>query len=187
MIDRKPLEEILLYQPSPLAFGDDGHDRVVRKAILRELSPADIVEQMWVAEIASAQSELMELQRYKGLIVKSASPAALRNLLQLYTDLDENSIEYLVERRLTNKAVRQQVASILDRVGLDESAIGAEAYRQSIGDMAMIDRRLTELAERRDKLLGQLEDYRAGLSTSRGPARGLVRDLNESSAVCGGS
>ena len=50
---------------------------------------------------------------------------------------------------------------MLDAIGLDESAIDAEAYRVSLAEIVLIDRRLTELVERRDEVFRQIEDHRA--------------------------
>ena len=64
-------------------------------------------------------------------------------------------------------------------IGLDEAAIDVEAYRLSMADLAAIERRLTELALRRDKIFRQMEDYRAGISAPAGsaPRQRMGRDI----------
>jgi hypothetical protein len=61
--------------------------------------------------------------------------------------------------------VRNKVGKILLSFGLTEASIDAEAFRQSIEDLAQINRRLAELALRRDKNLQLLDEHRAGLAT----------------------
>jgi hypothetical protein len=73
-------------------------------------------------------------------------------------------IDDLARRRFTNKEIRKQVDTLLHSIDLDASAIEVEAYRSSIPDFAAIDRRLTELAHRRDKIFRQIEDRRAGIA-----------------------
>jgi hypothetical protein len=109
------------------------------------------------------------LDRYKGQIVRLAKLTALRSLLNsIFADADDADIEDLARRWFTNKAVRKHISSELRSIRLDETAIEVEAYRLSLGDLAAIDRRLTELALRRDKVFRQIEDYRAGISKPAG-------------------
>ena len=90
---------------------------------------------------------------------------ALRNLLRLILPhASDAEIDDLARRRFTNKEIRKQVDTLLHSIDLDASAIEVEAYRSSIPDFAAIDRRLTELAHRRDKIFRQIEDRRAGIA-----------------------
>ena len=59
-------------------------------------------------------------------------------------------------------------------------AIDVEAYRSALGDLALIDRRLMELALRRDKIFRQIEDRRAGLAV---PPGGQIEDRRAGLAV----
>jgi hypothetical protein len=109
-----------------------------------------------------------------------AKRAALRNLLKLIcADADENEIDDLARRWFTNKEVRKRVETLLRSHNLDESVINVEAYRLSMGDLTEIDRRLSYLVVRRDKLFGQIDDYRAGMSRvpSRRPPQPFHQEL----------
>jgi butyrate kinase len=86
-------------------------------------------------------------------------------LVVLLTNAHANDVDELAERFFTNKSVRRKVDKLLLGYGLTEAAIDAEAFRQSIDDLAHINRRLAELAFRRDKVLRLLEEHRAGLAT----------------------
>ena len=57
---------------------------------------------------------------------------------------------------------------LLNNVDLDESAVDVEAYRLSMPHLMDLDRRLKELALRRDQIFRQIEDYRAGLAARPG-------------------
>ena len=65
----------------------------------------------------------------------------------------------------TNKAARRKMSKILRTFGLDEVSIDAEALRLSIADIAPFDRRMAELERRREDILRQIEDHRAGLAS----------------------
>ena len=89
--------------------------------------------------------------------------------------LTRNQIDDLARRWFTNKDVRKPVETLLRSNDLDEFVINVEAYRLSMADLAEIDRRLSYLAVRRDKLFRQIEDYRAGIASR--PARDRERQI----------
>jgi hypothetical protein len=121
---------------------------------------------MLAAELVNGEWETLRLRRFKAMIVTSARLPALQNLLTVLLE-NSHSIDTheLAERFFTNKAVRSKVGKLLRSYGLTEANIDAEAFRQSIEDLAQINRRLAELASRRDKNLRLLEEHRAGLAT----------------------
>jgi hypothetical protein len=167
---KEELKQTLRYQPALLSFESEREYRQLEDAIRDHLSPRDILEQLWTSEIVETEWETVRLRRYKGQIVNLAKQAALRNLLNLIcADADENQIDDFARRWFTNKDIRKRVETLLRSHDLDKSVINVEAYRLSMADLAEIDRRLSYLAVRRDKLFGQIEDYRAGIASR--PAR----------------
>jgi hypothetical protein len=58
--------------------------------------------------------------------------------------------------------VKKQIADLLREFELDESAIEAEALRQSAGDLERIDRLMASAEARRDKALFCVAQYRGG-------------------------
>jgi len=161
----KDLRQSLIFQPSLLSFESQREYRQLEDAIWDHISPRDIVEEMWTSEIVQGVWETVRLRRYKGQIVNLDKLVALRKLLQLILPhASDAEIDDLARRRFTNKEIRKQVDTLLHSIDLDASAIEVEAYRSSIPDFAAIDRRLTELAHRRDKIFRQIEDRRAGIA-----------------------
>lgn len=162
VVDR---ELALLYEPSLIVSDSQRSFNSVRDAVQQQLAPRDFVEHMLAAEIIDGEWETLRLRRFKTMIVTSARLSALQNLLTvLLENSDGFEIHELAERFFTNKAVRNKVGNLLRCYGLTEANIDAEAFRQSIEDLAQINRRLTELASRRDKILRLLEEHRAGLA-----------------------
>ena len=173
---KEKLKQTLTYQPALLSFESQHEYRQLEDAIRDHISPRDILEQMWTSEIVETEWETVRLRRYKSQIVNLAKQAALRNLLNLIcADADENQIDDLARRWFTNKDVRKRVETLLRSNDLDEFVINVEAYRLSMADLAEIDRRLSYLAVRRDKLFRQIEDYRAGIASR--PARDRERQI----------
>lgn len=163
VVDR---ELALLYEP-PLIVSDSQRSyNSVRDAVQQHLAPRDFVEHMLAAELIDGEWETLRLRRFKTMIVTSARLPALQNLLTvLFEDSRSDDIHELAERFFTNKTVRNKVGKLLRSYGLTEANIDAEAFRQSIDDLSQINRRLAELASRRDKILRLFEEHRAGLAT----------------------
>jgi hypothetical protein len=159
------LKQTLIFQPSLLSFESQRDYRRLEEAIRDEISPQDLLEEMWTSEIVEGEWEIMRLRRYKSQIVNLARLKSLRNLLpSIMPDAGDREIGDLARRWFTNKTIRKQVNTQLRSIDLDESAIDVEAYRSSIDDLTSIDRRLMELVHRRDKIFRQIEDRRAGLA-----------------------
>ena len=159
-------ELALIYQPSLLSSDSQRRYNAVRDAVLQELEPRDFIEKIRVAELIEGEWETLRLRNFKAVIVTAFRRPALQQLLNmLLPNANSGENDYLAERFFTNKEVRRKVGKILLEAGLNESSIDAEAFRLSIEDLTKIDRRLTELGSRRDKILQRLEDHRAGLAT----------------------
>jgi hypothetical protein len=154
-----------LYEPCLIPSDSQRSWNAVRDAVKQHLAPRNFVEHMLAAELVHAEWETLQSRRFKSLILTSARLPAVKALL---TMLLENSgatdIDELSERFFTNKSVRRKVGKILFSYGLTEANIDAEAYRQSLDELAQINRRLAELASRRDRILYLFDEHRAGLA-----------------------
>src|SRR5262249_43436065 len=149
----KDLRQTLISQPHLLRFESQREYQQLADAIRDHISPQDVLEGMWTSEIIEAEWEIARLRRYKGKIVSLDTLVSLRNLLQsILPDHSDAEIDDLARRSYTNKEIRNQVDKLLRSIDLDESAIVVEAYRSAIPHLTAIDRRLMELALRRDKI-----------------------------------
>ncbi len=156
---------ILVHRSNLLSFESQRDHGLLEEAIRNHFGPRNLLDEMWCAEILETTWETNRLQLFKRQILNSAKPAALRNLLGSITDnTDPEGIDELSFRWFSQKSAKKKVAAMLEEAGLDESAIDAEAYRLVLAEIVQIDRRLTELAERRDEIVRLIEDYRAGVA-----------------------
>jgi hypothetical protein len=154
-----------IYEENLLVSDSQWRYTALKNSVLEQLKPRDFIEHMWAAEIIQGEWETLQLRRFKSSIVTSARRPALQNLLQmLLQDSGSKHIDELADRFFSNKGVRHKVGKILRNFGLTEANIDAEAFRQSLGDLAELNRRLAELGSRRDRILQRLEDHRAGLA-----------------------
>ena len=155
-----------LYTPNLLMSESSDEHNLLRNALQQQIQPETFIEHIWVAELVDGEHELRRLRRSKAHIVRSKTPKALRSLLSLLMEnIHDSDIDRLVDKWFTNKAVRRKMSRILRTFGLDEASIDAEALRLSIADIAPFDRRMAELERRREDILRQIEDHRAGLAS----------------------
>jgi hypothetical protein len=155
-----------LYEPALLVSDSQRSYNLVGDAVQQHIASRDVVEHILAAELIDGEWETLRLRRFKTMMVTAARLPALQNLLTVRLEHSHSDeIHELAERFFTNKTVRRKVGKLLHSYGLTEANIDAEAFRQSIADLAQINRRLAELASRRDKILRLLEEHRAGLAT----------------------
>ena len=106
------LRQTLIFPPSLLSFELQRDYRQLDDAIRDHISPRDILEQMWIAEIVEAEWETVRLRRHRAQIVKLGKLTALRSLLNaICADADQAEIDDLARRWFTNKAIRKEVRS----------------------------------------------------------------------------
>jgi hypothetical protein len=168
----RPRNELALLPKLPLLITESAEEfDALRNAFEREIKPRGIIERMYVHDICSMVWEILRLRRCKGLIINAGFRSALENLLvQLLVQPRQLELEVRREARalaqawFTDKAAKKQILEMLDRFGLDEFAIEAEAIRALSSDLELLDRMLTSLETRRDKALGCIAQYRASLA-----------------------
>ena len=164
--------ELTLLPKSPLLITESAEEfDALRDAFEREIKPRGIIEQMYVHDISSIVWEILRLRRCKLVIINSAFRNASQDLLKQllrqpgqYEHHVKDEAEALAHAWFTDQEAKKQVSEILSRFRLDESAIEAEAIRTSSSDLELLDRMLTSLESRRDKALGCVAEYRAGLA-----------------------
>jgi hypothetical protein len=164
--------ELALLPKLPLLITESADEfDALRDAFEREIKPRGIIEQMYVHDICAIVWEILRLRRCKVIIINSAFRSALQNLLKQLSRLPgqyeyqvEGEAEALAHSWFTDQEAKKQISEILSRFDLDESAIEAEAIRRSSSDLELLDGMLASLETRRNKALGCVAEYRAGLA-----------------------
>jgi hypothetical protein len=164
-------KELTLLPKLPLLITESADEfDALRDAFEQEIKPRGIIEQMYVHDFSSIVWEILRLRRCKVVIINSAFRSALQNLLKQvlrqpgqYEYQVEDEAQALAQAWFTDQEAKKQVSEILSGFDLDESAIEAEAIRSSSSDLELLDRMLTSLESRRNRALGCVAEYRAGL------------------------
>jgi len=112
---------------------------------------------MYADEIAKYDLEIARLNRFKvGIFNTNLRNALYEVFVKKLGELDEvqGSTEYL-DGWFTEAEVKKELSGILAKYNLDESAIEAEAFRQSSPDWMLINQLLTVAESCRDRALRQ--------------------------------
>jgi hypothetical protein len=146
-----------------------GEQSEICRQLEQEIKPRNIIERMYVADIASITFETLRYRRAKTAIINTNFRAALQNLLtQLLRepadDYVPNEAKVLALTWFTDEKAREQVSQILGLFHLDASAIEAEAIRSSSSDLQIIEGMLASLELRRTRALCFVAEYRATLA-----------------------
>jgi hypothetical protein len=167
MSRRQPAEAALL-PASPLLITETAHDfERIRDSLNEEIMPRGIVERMYVADIAFLTWEILRFRRCRAALINLKFHDALKKLLRGLSDIGSET--YVAANDLshdwfTDPDARKEVLQILEQFHLDESAIEAEAIRESAEDLELLDRLLASLETRRNKALRCIAEYRGSLA-----------------------
>jgi len=174
----KPVRSSFALTPaSPVLISESAQEfKALRESLDQEIQPQGIVEQMYVADIAHLVWEIERLRRCKAAIISSKFRSALEGLLarlmrepgDVYGYDTEEEAEKLAEQWFAKEAAKKQVADVLKKFQLDESAIEGEVIRKSLGAIAQLDSLLASLESRRNKAVRLLVEWRGGLARQRG-------------------
>ncbi len=140
------------------------HDALV-SALQQALKPRDVIEDLFVADIAAIVSETLRYRRCKAALINTAFRDALRRLMfQFWKDANETAslqgCELLAFEWFTDPKAKQDVAEILGKFDLDETAIEAEAIRSLAPELEVLDRMLSSLEVRRERAIRGIAEYR---------------------------
>ncbi len=133
-------------------------------SLSREMKPRGIIEQTYVDDFATILWEIRRLRRCKAVIINTAFRPALENLLRQLMrppglSLDDR-VNALALAWFSDPQCKDEVTEILREFHLDDFAIEAEAIRISARDLEPLDRMVTSLEVRRDKVLRSIAEYR---------------------------
>ena len=131
--------------------------------LVEEIKPRGIIEHMCVADIAEIVWESRRLHRCKAVMINMNYGAALKSLLRDVLELDAvdyRNAKVLAQTWFTDKKAKKEVAEILRRFHLDESAIEAQAIKSLASELEILDKRLMSLEARRNRAIRNIAEYR---------------------------
>jgi hypothetical protein len=135
------------------------------------INPTDIIEEMWVSDVARNQWDIRRYSRSKDALVKVNRVRALEKILNRLIGKDDRIVRFhtidgasdaadLAQRCVNgDDEAKQEVENLLTAAGLDWEAVFALAMALEIDAIERIDKMLKQTEARRDAVLRQL-DYR---------------------------
>jgi hypothetical protein len=122
-----------------------------RKAYDDEIQPSNAIERHFVDWIAMLAWEVLRFLRIKAELINCALLEALQNLLKQALSSEgfdfpyqrDNAAEDLATRWFVDDEAKAEVATLLAQLGLDQTAMEAEAYRLRAAEIESVDRLLT--------------------------------------------
>jgi hypothetical protein len=178
----------VLHPMAPLLSAESADEFAsLRKELKNEIQPEGAIEQMYVDDFATLIWEILRLRRYKTVIINNSRLAALRGILEQLLcrrDFDhlydhEHAAEDLARSWFDSKKAQTRVAKLLRKFQMDEGAIEAEAFRLCSEDLERLERLLTALEVRRDKVLRCIAEYRQVFSKQLRQAGDRILDHDE--------
>jgi hypothetical protein len=156
--------KLALLPNTPLLISESEDEfEALRSNLIEEINPRGIIEHMCVADIAEIVWESRRLHRCKAVMINMHYSAALKSLLRnvLVGDVvDYDHAEVLAQTWFTDRKAKKEVAEILRRFHLDESAIEAQAIKSVASELEILDKRLMSLETRRNRAIRNIAEYR---------------------------
>jgi hypothetical protein len=122
---------------------------------------------MYVADLFNISWEILRWRRFKSNAINIRLRHALKHVIEQLLGESNDSFNELADNAedlsilyYCNVTVKSEVAKILARFGLDESAILAQALRDAFSELEAVDKTLDFLETRRDRALACFAAYR---------------------------
>jgi hypothetical protein len=138
-------------------------DELVRE-LTEEIQPRGRIEREYVNDIAYLTWEIMRYRRFKTATINNAFRVALEETLRSI-DADPFSLpgcdtaHELAHGWFSDEESKERALGLLEKAGLDEMAIEAQAFVLKLTEIERIDRFLVSAEVRRDKALRTLASY----------------------------
>lgn len=149
-----------LLGPPPLIEGEDPAAYESLSGRIRvAVEPRDIIEEIWVRDIADNLWETLRLRRLKAKLLHASAHKGLRALLDPL--IDYHDLNDTVEQWAQGDAkTRKLVAEKLKSAGLDEEAIYAQTFAVKLDTFEKIDRIIMQTEARRNMVLREVDRHR---------------------------
>jgi hypothetical protein len=143
-----------------------------RKRLNKELQPTGVIEEEFLEDYAALIWEKKRLRSWRVSTIEKACGPASEDLFRQVLLNDGSKLADPIHARIrartlgkgwleNDPATKQEAATLLAGVGLDDSAIQAEAIGRSSDLLQYFDRSLATASGRLDRLIRMMMDYRA--------------------------
>jgi hypothetical protein len=171
-----PFALAALFGAPPLIAGEDraAYDQLIGR-VAAAVKPADVLEEIWVRDVADLAWEALRLRRLKASLMTATEHEGLARVLTPLLDAAEAGV--LAEQwAAREESAVARVETLLTGAGITTDAVAAQTLAARIGDIERIDR-MSMLAEgRRAAALREIDRHRASLAAALRSALGDAED-----------
>ncbi len=153
-----------LIGPAPVLDGEDGAAyEALRSKFFTSVSPADIVEEMWVNDCVDLTWEILRLRRLKAKRLNYLVNKHIVDDVKYYFDADDRD-EVAHDWYRRESVTVTSVHEVLEQKGLDEETIAAIMLFNNKDSFEKIDRLIAGLEGRRNMMLREIDRHRDALA-----------------------
>ena len=167
MTDPTHAFELQLFSKPPLLVSESKDDFAdFAAALTEEIAPRGIVERIFLRDFAAIEWDILRYRRCKIAIVNTAFRGALQKTVWQLAGHPQSGtperewVEQVCFDWFEKPKARKDVLKLLQQYRLDVSAIEAKAIAKNLAELEILDRMLTVLEARRDRILRAIADYR---------------------------
>jgi hypothetical protein len=157
-------EHPALFGPPPLFDGEDPktYDQLLAE-ISTAVTPADILEEIWVRDVVDLTIDVLRLRRLKAkLMMANAYKGLAETLVPL---VGRSQAETLAEGWAAHKAdVVEEVNKTLTSAGLSTDSILAQTFSVKLNDIERIEHLMALAETRRNAALHEIDRHRQTLA-----------------------
>jgi hypothetical protein len=152
---------IVWLAPAPLIKGEDAasYDDLLAR-ISGTLKPTDILEEIWVRDVADLVWDAFRLRRLKAHLLAAAAHEGMAELIGPLLKWD-HTFDIAVGWTLREEAAVKTVHGMLAAAGLTVDAATAVTFARKIHEIERIDRMTMAAEARRNAILREIERHRA--------------------------
>ena len=169
--DQKNGKSSRFWKPPLLRSESAAEFEAFQREIENELKPQGLIKQRLIREYVYLEWDIQRVRLCKAAIIDAGTRPALQHLLEQVVGDDSGSFDDIADRTedvsvlyFRNEKVKPTVLQVLAQFGLDEFAIVAQAMRDALPNLELIERMLASLERRRTRLLLLIAQYDEGLA-----------------------
>jgi len=134
----------------PLVLGESREEyEELREHVAAAISPRNVLDLMTVGTVTDLTWEIRRYRRAIAGMIRAAEKEAIEELLSMVLDAETGDKDGNYSERYFNDLVaRKAVHDILDKRGLDENAITAQAIQLNIGRIEKLEEIIADLEYR---------------------------------------
>jgi hypothetical protein len=179
-----------LFHDRPLLPGESAEQYdALQDSIVRQVKPNDVIEAMWVKDIADLVWEAKRLRRWRGQILVQGRLKAAAELIRPAFEnenpehldgITKSFVDILAAGWVSGKeSLKQQAEKYLQEFSLTTEDVTAHAFLLNLAAIERIDRLVSLADQRRDVLLREIERKRATMAQRLRAAAADILDLEQ--------